>query len=103
MSLPNWDNGKGNSHWVRRGIHVVGDGERVVKNGVNEFERPGLAKINLSVQTYRRGFKVDVRIVGFIGPTDGNHSTSRRVHRSLKDECWSQRGDESKGTKFKGK
>jgi len=55
MALPNWDNGNGKRQLIRRRIHVVGDGKRVVKSGVNEFERPGLAKINLSVQAHRGG------------------------------------------------
>lgn len=50
MPLPNWDNGNGKSQRARSGIHVVEDSKRVVKSGVNEFESPGLAKINLSVQ-----------------------------------------------------
>jgi hypothetical protein len=86
MPLPNWDNGNGKSQLVRRGIHVVGDGKRVVKSGVNEFERPGVAKINLSVQAHR-GLKAAVRIALLIGPLDGNLSSRRRGRRDFKDKC----------------
>jgi hypothetical protein len=82
IAVSNWDNGNGKSQLVRRGIHVVGDGKRVVKSGVNEFERPG------------------VGIALLIGPLDGNLSSRRRGRRNFKDKCRGQTGDKSKGAEF---
>jgi hypothetical protein len=52
MPLPNWNNGERKSQLARRGIHVVGDGKRVVESGVNELKRPGLAKPTVSVRAH---------------------------------------------------